>query len=130
MQITIQEALDALQAARQLSGVKMKFAAGMAVSRLERELADIAEDAEAERQKLIDEFCDKNDDGQRAVEKGRVQFSGENAEGFASAYADLMTTEVTVATQLHATEIQKAATEKSEVEPAVWTGLGRLLGDA
>ena len=120
MQVTTGEALQALAAVRQLSNQKMPFGPAMAVRRMVRELGQVSEDAEAERQKLIVAHGVVGEDGKPKVEGNRYVFA--DTAAFERAYADLMAAQVEVPTALTAKGMDSV-----EVEPSLLLALGPLL---
>jgi len=88
MQVTTGEALRALKAVSQLAEMKMPFGPAMAVRKMVRELGQVSEDAEAERQKLIVSHAVIGEDGKPKVEGNRYVLPDPLA--FERAYADLM----------------------------------------
>ncbi len=120
MQVKTGEALQALAAMRQLAGLKMPFGPAMAVRKMVRELDAVAQDAEAERQKLIVAHAVMGEDGKPTVEGNRYVFADPLA--FERAYADLMAAEVEIATALTAKGMDSV-----EVEPSLLLALGPLL---
>ena len=120
MQVTTGEALQALAAVRQLSNQKMPFGPAMAVRKMVRELGQVSEDAEAERQKLIVAHGVVGEDGTPKVEGNRYVFADPLA--FERAYADLMAAQGEVPTALTAKGMDSV-----EVEPSLLLALGPLL---
>ena len=120
MQVTTGEALDALAALRELISCKMPFDAAMAVRKMIRELVQVAEDAEAERQKLIKDHAAVGEDGKLVTKVEMYVFVDQVA--FEREYADLMASQLEVTTSLSAEGM-----ENVEVEPGGLLGLGALL---
>ena len=120
MQVTTGEALRALKAVSQLAEMKMPFGSAMAVRKMVRELGQVSEDAEAERQKLILSHAVVGEDGNPKVEGNRYVFADPWA--FERAYADLMAAQVEVPTALTAKGMDSV-----EVEPSLLLALGPLL---
>jgi hypothetical protein len=120
MQVTTGEALRALKAVSQLAEMRMPFGPAMAVRKMVRELGQVSEDAEAERQKLVVVHAVIGEDGKPKVEGNRYVFADPLA--FERAYADLMAAQVEVPTALTAKGMDSV-----EVEPSLLLALGPLL---
>ena len=116
------DVLNALSACNELIEVKMPFGAAMALRKLVRELSSLAEDVEAERQKLLKQYAELDDDGQIVVKDGNAVIKDQT--GFEQAYQDLLTTEVQVEHK-----IQAPMFDNIEVEPRLLVLLGDTLDD-
>lgn len=121
MKIKNEDVRLATDAALKLSQYRMPFKAAMPLRKILRELTNANNDIAAEHQKLIDEYTEKDDDGNPVVEDNRYIF-GDNQDAFSDAYAELMAVEVDVQATIKASDM-----EDMEVEPYLLFGLGPLL---
>jgi len=115
------EVLNVLAACRELTEVKMPFGAAMSLRKLYREVSSIAEDIEAERQKLLKEYGKKKD-GELVLDGDKVVF--EDEDGFVKAYDGLLRTEVEVINRVKASQFSNV-----EIEPKWLIALGEALED-
>jgi len=114
--------LNALSACNELIVVKMPFGAAMALRKLVRELSGLAEDIEAERQKLLKQYAELDDDGKIVAKDGNAII--EDQDGFNQAYQELLATDVKVEHK-----IQAPLFDGTEVEPRLLLLLGDALED-
>lgn len=115
------QALAALQAVQPMLQRPLAFSLALKMRKLVRELSSIAEDVEEERKKLLEQYADKDEDGQPIIEEGRYSLNG-NGAAYSGDYLSLMQEEVDVQTIL-----QASAFGDMEVEPAALIALGDLL---
>lgn len=88
----------AVQALGALINVKMPARTGLKIRAILRSLNHLLDDVEAERQKLIDEFSMKGEDGNPVIEDlgnglGRYEF-GDNLAAFEAGFNELMNCEM------------------------------------
>ena len=121
------DVLSARDALEVLAQQRIPFRSAMAIRRALRAVGGAAADVQAEREKIINEYALRNDDGEIVFDpkNGRIEF-GENRQAYAAAHTELMDTVVTVATAPVPASLLE---EIDEIEPAILLGLGDLLMD-
>ena len=122
MQVTTGDAINAVQALNQLANEKMPVKLAMQVRRVARGLAPIADDYNAERQKLISQYAEQNGDGPKTDERGYIVFK--DPDGFSGAHRELLAVEHEVEAGLDVDALEASGLE---VAPSLLLALGPLL---
>lgn len=127
--MTNREMSDALLAMKIMAREKMPLKTGLKVRSAIRSLEHLAGDVEAERQKLVEQYAERNEDGSPKVTdlgngKGKYEF-GENLRKFDADFNELMSLEVAgMPAPIKASELGDL-----EIQPELLVMLGELLAD-
>ncbi len=126
MQITIGELYEASAALQVLATKEVPIKSALKVRRLARAVRDHVTDANAEREKLIDKYGQKDEDGQLAREGDTIRLA--SPEEFQAAWTALLaeTVEIEDKLVLHVADLG----DSIQIEPGVLLGLGDLLEDS
>lgn len=122
MKITTGETIDAVGALRALVNEKMPVKLAMQVRRLARGLGPIVEDYNAERQKLIEQYAQKNGAGPKTDETGNILL--EDPQAFHAGHRELLAVEHEVEAGLAAATLEESGIE---IAPGLLIGLGPLV---
>ena len=126
MQITIGELYEASAALQVLATKEVPLSGALRVRRLARAVRDHVTDANAEREKLIDKYGQKDEDGQLAREGDTIRLAF--PQEFQSAWGELLAENVEIEDKLvlHVADLG----DSIQIEPGVLLGLGDLLEDS
>lgn len=120
MKIKNSEIPGILNALRELARLPVPVRTALKIRRLVRLIEQQAADIEAERQRLLEQYAQRDEAGQRVIrEDGNVVVDDE----FYTAFTELIGLEFDAPEQLTVEEIEAAG----NVTPAVLIGLGELL---
>jgi len=130
MQITIRDAQQATSALNAIAQRRMSFAAALRVRRLIKEIKAHLDDAEAERQKLIEQYAERDANGEMvrtnvSADGSQWQYKLTNMAAFQASYNELLETEVEVSETITVADLESVG----DIEPAVLIALGPLLVD-
>jgi hypothetical protein len=124
--MTNKELLDGLSALLKICELKLPLKTGLKIRSMARSLNHLAQDIEAERQKLIEEFALKDDGGKPVIVDvgngvGRYEFA--DLAGYSQAYNELMS----LPAEGQPAPLKEQELGNLEIEPSVLVLLGDLL---
>jgi len=126
MQITIRELYEANDALQSLAAKSLPIPGALRVRRLMRAVREHVTDADAERNKLIEKYAQRDADGQIVRGEGTIQLAEPAA--FQSAWGELLAENVEIEDKLVLTVNDLG--DSIQIEPGVLLGLGDLLEDS
>ena len=127
MQITIGELYEAHAALGQLAAKELPIRSALKVRRLARAVVEHVTDANAERDKLIERFGQKDEAGHLVHGEGNTIQLAFPAE-FQAAWGELLAASVEIDDKLRLAESDLG--DSIQIEPGVLLGLGDLLEDS
>lgn len=126
MQITIGELYEAHAALGQLAAKELPIKSALKVRRLARAVAEHVTDANAERDKLIDKYGQKDEQGHLVHGEGNTIQLAFPAE-FQAAWNELLSASVEIDDKLRLAESDLG--DDGSIAANVLIGLGELLGE-
>lgn len=126
MQITIGELYEANDALQSLAAKSLPIPGALRVRRLMRAVREHVTDANAERNKLIEKYAQRDADGQIVRGEGTIQLAEPAA--FQAAWSELLAENVEIEDKLVLTVNDLG--DSIQIEPGVLLGLGDLLEDS
>ena len=126
MQITIGELYEANDALQSLAAKSLPIPGALRVRRLMRAVREHVTDANAERNKLIEKYAQRDADGQIVRGEGTIQLAEPAA--FQAAWSELLAENVEIEDKLVLTVNDLG--DSIQIEPDVLLGLGDLLEDS
>ena len=114
IRVSLNDILNSTETFSQIMQQSFKGSIAFKVARLARELNKEMETFNAERQKLLEQYCEKDENGElKVLENGNVQVIPEKLQEFNQEFTNLLETEV----EINADKLPMSCMDEFEVSP-------------
>lgn len=114
IRVSLNNILNSTETFSQIMQQSFKGSIAFKVARLARELNKEMETFNAERQKLLERYCEKDENGElKVLENGNVQVIPEKLQEFNQEFTNLLETEV----EINADKLPMSCMDEFEVSP-------------